>query len=59
VHGFSSADAQASADRMAVGMEVAFSATLISLSLALWMGINFQMLKTATSLLMVDARDAG
>lgn len=58
VHGFSSLEAQASADRMALGMEVAFNTTLISLSLAVWTGINFQMLKTATSLLMVDARDA-
>lgn len=59
VHGFSSADAQASADRMAMGMEVAFNVTLISLSLALWIGVGYQMLRTATALLIVDSRHAG
>lgn len=58
LNGFQSADVQQKADLMAVGMEVAFNVTKIGLTLGVWMGINFQILKTATSLLMMDARHA-
>jgi len=58
LQGFSSADGTAKAELMAVGMAVAFNVTKIGLTLGIWMGVNFQILKTATSLLIVDARHA-
>lgn len=58
LQGFLSADDHQKAELMAVGMAVAFNVTKIGLTLGIWMGINFQILKTATALLIVDARHA-
>ena len=56
LQGFISADQQQKAELMAVGMAVAFSVTKIGLALGTWTGVNFQILKTATALLVMDAR---